>query len=99
MSERQSLTFTKSDYHSQFVMRLISFILCAIITIFGNGDCDYFKVVYTSDGAVRGVKNTTEWQKCDYHAFKGIPYAEPPMGDLRFKVNISHKYDVINYEL
>lgn len=23
-----------------------------------------------------------------YYSFKGIPYAEPPIGDLRFKVSI-----------
>lgn len=68
-------------------MRLISSILCAILAIFGNDDCDDFKVVRTSDGVVLGVKNTTKWQKIDYYAYKGIPYAEPPTGELRFKVN------------
>lgn len=69
-------------------MRLISSIVCAILAIFGNGVCDDFKIVQTSDGAVRGVRNTTSWQKVDYYSFKGIPYAEPPTGELRFKVII-----------
>lgn len=25
-----------------------------------------------------------------FYSFKGIPYAQPPLGDLRFKVNFIH---------
>lgn len=48
--------------------------------------CDEYKVVETSNGAVRGVKNKIWWKNVDYYSFKGIPYAEPPIGKLRFKV-------------
>lgn len=50
--------------------------------------CSEFRVIDTSDGAVRGVKNTTWWKNVDYYSFKGIPYAEKPIGRLRFKVMI-----------
>lgn len=45
-----------------------------------------FKVVHTESGAVRGKAQTTLWHNQIYYSFKGIPYAEPPIGDLRFKV-------------
>ncbi|XP_060530356.1 carboxylic ester hydrolase-like [Cylas formicarius] len=42
-------------------------------------------VVTTRQGDVRGVTNTTQLRNRTYHAFRGIPYAQPPIGDLRFR--------------
>jgi len=42
------------------------------------------KVVQTSSGPVRGEELTFEGTS--YKAFKGIPYAAPPTGSLKFKV-------------
>jgi len=42
------------------------------------------KAVSTNSGPVRGEEVTFEG--FSYKAFKGIPYAAPPVGELRFKV-------------
>ncbi|CRL03418.1 CLUMA_CG016445, isoform A [Clunio marinus] len=40
-----------------------------------------YKTVTTTSGKVRAMKFGSE----DYYSFKGIPYAEPPVGNLRFR--------------
>jgi hypothetical protein len=40
-------------------------------------------IVCISDGCVRGVEYP------NYHGFLGIPFAKPPVGKLRFKVQIT----------
>lgn len=45
-----------------------------------------FKIVQTSNGAIRGKKDLTMYKKNAYYSFKGIPYAKPPIGQLRYKV-------------
>lgn len=42
-------------------------------------------VINTKSGPVRGVVKKTAWNSLEYSAFLGIPYAEPPLADLRFK--------------
>ncbi|XP_033328429.2 acetylcholinesterase isoform X1 [Megalopta genalis] len=42
-------------------------------------------VVRTASGPVRGVIKETVWNSVEYSAFLGIPYAEPPLANLRFK--------------
>ncbi|KAF3430578.1 hypothetical protein E2986_07677 [Frieseomelitta varia] len=48
-------------------------------------------VVRTPSGPVRGLVLRTVWHSIEYSSFKGIPYAEPPLGDLRFKPPVPKK--------
>nr|CAD7569241.1 unnamed protein product [Timema californicum] len=41
-------------------------------------------VIRTEEGSVRGRTQTSVWGDT-YYSFQGIPYAEPPVGNLRFK--------------
>lgn len=54
-------------------------------------------LVQTKSGPVRGLFKSTVDQ-LSYISFQGIPYAQPPVGELRFKVrfiqgkNYKNKY-------
>ncbi|GBP60047.1 Juvenile hormone esterase [Eumeta japonica] len=39
-------------------------------------------IVYTNDGAIEGKLH--QYNDIEYLSYRGIPYAEPPIGDLRF---------------
>lgn len=43
-------------------------------------------IVETNYGPVRGIKRTSAVGD-HFYSFRGIPYAKPPIGDLRFKVS------------
>ncbi|XP_043656687.1 uncharacterized protein LOC122622361 [Drosophila teissieri] len=43
------------------------------------------KVVCTRDGQVRGHRRKTLYDEEVYFAFEGIPFAQPPVGELRFR--------------
>ncbi|OAD59461.1 Acetylcholinesterase, partial [Eufriesea mexicana] len=58
-------------------------------------------VIQTNSGPVQGVILTTVWESQEYSAFKGIPYATPPIGNLRFRPPVppeswNQTRDVIN---
>lgn len=40
----------------------------------------------TTQGRIRGTKQVSRIGK-SFYQFRGIPYAEPPLGDLRFEVS------------
>ncbi|XP_043248790.1 juvenile hormone esterase-like isoform X1 [Colletes gigas] len=42
-------------------------------------------VIDTKSGPVQGAVLTTVWNSVKYSSFKGIPFATPPVGNLRFK--------------
>lgn len=43
--------------------------------------------VRVAQGGLRGKKQTAK-TGVTYYSFQGIPYAEPPVGHLRFKVQL-----------
>lgn len=43
-------------------------------------------IVRIDNGLVRGQLNATVDAEIPYYAFRGIPYAKPPIGDFRFRV-------------
>lgn len=51
------------------------------------------KIVQTKFGLIRGLVRTNVLGG-NYFSFKGIPYAEPPVGKLRFQVCL---IIIINY--
>lgn len=44
--------------------------------------------VNTNYGPVKGIKTTSSAFGYEYVTFQGIPYAKPPVGELRFRVSI-----------
>lgn len=54
-------------------------------------ECDeqrlFTPIVQTNKGQVQGEVLETIAKRQPYYSFKGIPYASPPIGTLRFKVN------------
>lgn len=44
-------------------------------------------VVQTKNGELRGKILTTLLAQRKFYAFQGIPYAKPPINDLRFRVS------------
>lgn len=50
-------------------------------------NCDkYYVTVNTKCGPVLGVPQKTYLKNRSYISYKGIPYAQPPIGRLRFRV-------------
>lgn len=46
-----------------------------------------FCTICTKSGEIRGKINQTLFDQKLYYSFRGIPYAKPPIDELRFKVN------------
>ena len=46
-----------------------------------------WEVVTVQNGSIRGeLKTNTLFSESDYYAFHAVPYADPPLGTLRFKL-------------
>lgn len=58
----------------------------ALLTITASGYVPKCPVINTKYGTVVG-SNELSRNNRSYMSFKGIPYAKPPIGDLRFKVS------------
>ncbi len=67
-----------------FLLIVLSVIALTIVPTAISDDVN--TIVETNSGPVRGKLFETLFDRRPYYAFKGIPYAEPPVGKLRFKV-------------
>ncbi|KAG8034169.1 hypothetical protein G9C98_001253 [Cotesia typhae] len=54
--------------------------------VLSDSDFDSRPIVYTQQGRLRGIKKKNVDGSSYYYAFHGVPYAKPPLGNLRFKV-------------
>lgn len=61
-------------------------ILLICVHVISSTVIENYRVVKTKSGEVRGIHRTTILRNIGFYAFKGIPYAKPPIGELRFKV-------------
>lgn len=75
-------------YERCFVLLLSSVSILA--HKYPSSDVNSNTIVHISSGDIQGSINKT-WTNKEYMQFRGIPYAEPPVGDLRFKVCIGYK--------
>lgn len=66
--------------------------LSQICCVFGS-ECS--PLVHVSDGSLKGKCMTTRGGRT-FHAFLGIPFAKPPIGDLRFRVGSLKINELIN---
>ena len=68
-----------------------SIILCLILSIIAINiasaiqNSGKFQVISIESGQVRGQKLRTLIENREYYAFRGIPFAQTPIGNLRFK--------------
>lgn len=63
-------------------LNIISFLL-----LFNLIQCDENPIVETTHGPVSGKILRTLIKNVDYFGFMGIPFAAPPVGELRFMVS------------
>lgn len=97
-SMSQRYRFQWNEYHYSmcfwawniFEMGMIVLFYFVVFT-FMHCECgisNEYKSVETYDGIVRGQLKQTLIRNVSYYAFLGIPYAEKPINELRFKVRI-----------
>ena len=72
-------------YSRHFLSLLVSVICCLILQC--QSDEPQPTVNIPSLGGLRGSQMVSSSGR-KFHAFRGIPYAEPPVGNLRFNVRI-----------
>ena len=61
-------------------------VIFIITNVCATSDNRSVKVIETQNGKVQGSKLLTLVEQKEYYSFKGIPFAQPPIGSFRFKV-------------
>lgn len=64
---------------------------CVVATVYSETivvNNESYQIVHTQYGTVRGRENVTLFDGRVYYSFRGIPYAKPPVNELRFKVSV-----------
>lgn len=62
-------------------------LLFLIALVYGKvASLEDYKTIQTDLGLIRGRLESTVFENKPFYAFRGIPYAKPPIDSLRFKV-------------
>lgn len=69
-------------------MKYSGFIVVFKLYIFGSVASEFDPIVHIHEGFIRGTTLSSIRSNLTFFAFMGIPYARPPIGELRFKVRI-----------
>lgn len=72
----------------QFVFIYVYFIPLILVSGHNVVRIIHNETVETNDGAVRGRLEETFLNQKPYLSFRGIPFAKPPIGELRFKAPV-----------
>ncbi|XP_013381878.1 fatty acyl-CoA hydrolase precursor, medium chain-like [Lingula anatina] len=59
-------------------------VICASLAVVVLKDVECQNIVYIDNGALQGATETVQGRRVD--VFLGIPFAKPPVGDLRFRL-------------
>lgn len=77
----------------------ISAIFLILATVVTASTFDFYKIIETKSGRIRGKLDSTIIQNKSFYSFRGIPYAKKPIGALRFKVSsILHNIVCITFK-
>lgn len=86
------------------VIKSVSIFVLLSAALFVTGH-EEFKTVQTEYGAIRGKLMSTIYDAKPYYSYRGIPYAKPPLNELRFKVSnrtmviYRHYSDFVGFKL
>lgn len=69
------------------VVLIASFIVSNIVWDYYVTNYSNFFTIEIEHGRIRGKLNRTLFDGKFFYSFRGIPFAKPPLGELRFKVS------------
>lgn len=50
-------------------------------------------IIKVKQGKIRGIESRSAYSKHTFYSFRGIPYAKPPVDELRFRVSARYDYN------
>lgn len=81
------------------ILFIVAFALSYLLWDFVQDDDNQYCTVEIEHGRIRGKLNRTLFDGKFFASFRGIPFAKPPLGELRFKVCFQKKTQMVKYSI